>query len=151
MTAPYVRLRPVEDADLPTFLAHQDDPIAAAMASFPTRAPDAFLEHWSRIRADPTVVARTIVADDQVVGDIVSWLDDGRREVGYWIGRDQWGKGFATAALRLLLEEIKERPMTAHVARDNIGSQRVVEHCGFVRIGEAVADDGVHEMIFRLD
>ena len=151
MTGPQVRLRPVEDADLPIFLAHQDDPIAAAMASFPTRAPDAFYEHWAKIRADPTNVTRTIVADDEVVGDIVSWLDDGRRQVGYWIGRGHWGRGFATAGLRLLLEEIDERPVTAHVALDNIGSQRVVEKCGFVRVGEAVADDGVHEAIFRLD
>jgi RimJ/RimL family protein N-acetyltransferase len=151
MMAPRIRLRPVEDADLPILLAHQDDPIAAAMAAFPTRAPDAFYEHWAKIRADPTNVTRAIVANDEVVGDIVSWLDDGRREVGYWIGRDHWGKGFATAALRLLLDEIVERPVTAHVALDNIGSQRVVEHCGFIRVGEAVANDGVHEAIFRLE
>ena len=151
MTSPRVRLRPVEDDDLPIFLAHQDDPVAAAMAAFPTRAPDVFYEHWARIRADPTNVTRTIVADDEVVGDIVSWLDDGRRQVGYWIGRSHWGKGFATAALRLLLEEITDRPVTAHVALGNIGSRRVVEKCGFVRVGEEVADDGVHEAIFRLD
>ena len=151
MTGPQVRLRPVEDADLPIFLAHQDDPVAAAMAAFPTRAPDAFYEHWATIRADPTNITRTIVADDEVVGDIVSWLDDGRRQVGYWIGRDHWGKGFATAALRLLLEEIKDRPVTAHIVPANIGSQRVAEKCGFVRVGEEVADDGVHELIFRLD
>jgi len=151
MTGPQVRLRPVEDADLPIFLAHQDDPVAAAMAAFPTRAPDAFYEHWATIRADPTNITRTIVADDEVVGDIVSWLDDGRRQVGYWIGRDHWGKGFATAALRLLLEEIKDRPVTAHIVPANIGSQRVAEKCGFVRVGEEVADDGVHEAIFRLD
>jgi RimJ/RimL family protein N-acetyltransferase len=151
MTGPQVRLRPVEDDDLPIFLSHQDDPIAAAMASFPTRAPDVFYAHWATIRADPTNVTRTIVADGEVVGDIVSWLDDGRRQVGYWIGRDHWGKGFATAALRLLLDEIADRPVTAHVALDNIGSQRVVEKCGFVRVGEEVADDGVREAIFRLD
>ena len=50
-----VRLRPVEDADLPIFLAHQEGPVAAAMAAFPTRAPDAFFEHWATIRADPTM------------------------------------------------------------------------------------------------
>jgi RimJ/RimL family protein N-acetyltransferase len=151
MTGPEVRVRPVEDDDLPIFLAHQDDPIAAAMAAFPTRAPDAFYEHWAIIRADPTNVTRTIVADGEVVGDIVSWLHDGRREVGYWIGRGHWGKGFATAALRLLLTEIADRPVTAHIALDNIGSQRVVEKCGFVRVGAEVADDGVDEAIFRLD
>ena len=54
MTAPRVRIRPVEDDDLPIFLAHQDDPVAAAMAAFPTRAPDVFYAHWAKIRADPT-------------------------------------------------------------------------------------------------
>ena len=151
MTGPQVRLRPVEDADLPIFLAHQDDPVAAAMAAFPTRAPDAFYEHWATIRADPTNITRTIVADDKVVGDIVSWVDHGSRQVGYWIGRDHWGKGFATAALRLLLEEIDDRPVLAHIAVGNIGSRRVVERCGFVEIGEEVADDGPLETIFRLD
>ena len=151
MTSPRVSLRPVEDDDLPIFLAHQDDPVAAAMAAFPTRAPDAFYAHWAKIRADPLNVTRTIVADGKVVGDIVCWPGETGREVGYWIGRSHWGKGYATAALRLLLGEIEDRPMTAHVALDNIGSQRVVEKCGFVRVGAEVADDGVHEAIFRLE
>jgi RimJ/RimL family protein N-acetyltransferase len=151
MTAPVVSLRPVEDADLPIFLAHQDDPVAAAMASFPTRAPAAFYDHWAIIRANPTLTTRTILADDVVVGDIVSWVDAGQREVGYWIGRDHWGRGYATAALRLLLEEVTDRPIFAHVALDNVGSRRVLGHCGFSVVGEAVAADGVHERIFRLD
>ena len=151
MTDREVRIRPVEDDDLPIFLAQQDDPIAAAMASFPTRAPDVFFAHWATIRADPTNVTRTIVAGDEVVGDIVSWMHDGKRQVGYWIGREHWGKGYATAALRLLLDEVDDRPVIAHVVVDNIGSRRVLEHCGFVQIGEEVADDGVRETIFRLD
>ncbi len=151
MTGPIVSIRPVEDADLPIFLAHQADPIAAAMAAFPTRAPEAFYEHWAIIRANPTLTTRTILADDVVVGDIGSWVDAGQREVGYWIGREHWGLGYATAALRLLLEEVPDRPIFAHVALDNVGSRRVLEHCGFTLVGEAVATDGVHERIFRLD
>jgi RimJ/RimL family protein N-acetyltransferase len=151
MTDRDVRIRPVEDDDLPIFLAHQDDPIAAAMAAFPTRAPDVFFAHWATIRADPTNLTRTIVAGDEVVGDIVSWMHDGTRQVGYWIGREHWGKGYATAALRLLLDEVGDRPVMAHIAIDNIGSQRVVEKCGFVRVGEEVADDKVVEAIYRLD
>ena len=146
---PAVRLRPVEDADLPIFLTHQDDPVAAAMAAFATRAPDAFFEHWAEILADPTVVARTITADGVLVGDIVSWVEEGRREVGYWIGREHWGRGYATAALRLLLDEVAERPIEARAAEHNVGSRRVLEHCGFVRVGETDAD-GFVEGIYRL-
>ena len=148
---PEVHIRPVEDADLPIFLAHQDDPVAAAMAAFPTRPPDVFYEHWATIRADPVNITRTIVADGVVAGDIVSWIAGDHREVGYWVGREWWGRGIATNALRLLLAEVPDRPILAHIVLDNIGSQRVVEHCGFVRVGEAVADDGVHEEIYRLD
>jgi RimJ/RimL family protein N-acetyltransferase len=151
MDRPEVSLRPVADADLPIFLAHQDDPVAAAMAAFPTRAPDALYDHWATIRADRGCITRTIVADGVVAGDIVSWMAGDQREVGYWIGREWWGRGVATTALRLLLAEVTDRPIIAHVALDNVGSQRVVEHCGFARIGEAVADDGVHEAIYRLE
>ena len=41
--------------------------------------------------------------------------------------------------------------MSAHAADDNIGSRRVLEHCGFVRVGETIADDGFREGIYRLD
>jgi RimJ/RimL family protein N-acetyltransferase len=150
MTTFVVALRAVEDADLPIFLAHQDDPVAAAMAAFPTRAPEAFYEHWAEIRADPIVVARTITVDGVVVGDIVCWVEDGRREVGYWIGQEHWGRGYATAALRLLLDEVQERPMMARAAEHNARSQRVLERCGFVRVGETDVD-GFHEAIYRLD
>ncbi len=148
---PEVSIRPVEDGDLPIFLAHQDDPVAAAMAAFPTRAPDVFYAHWATIRADPVNITRTIVADGVVAGDIVSWIAGDHREVGYWIGREWWGRGIATKALRLLLDDVRDRPILAHIVPHNIGSQRVVEHCGFVRVGEAVADDGLSELIYRLD
>jgi RimJ/RimL family protein N-acetyltransferase len=146
-----VRLRAVRDADLPILLAFQDDPVAAAMAAFPTRDATSFFAHWAVIRADPTVVARAIVVDGEVVGDIVSWRNQGVREVGYWIGRAYWGRGIATAALRLLIDESTDRPLIAHVALDNIGSRRVLEHCGFVVVGEEDAADGIRESILRLE
>ena len=151
MNAPVVAIRPVEDDDLPILYAHQTDPVAAAMAVFPIRSPEAFFEHWATIRAIPTNTTRTVLVDDVVVGNIMSWVHDDEREVGYWIGREHWGRGYATQALRLLLAEIADRPVQAHIALHNVGSQRVVEHCGFVRVGEVVADDGVHEAIYRLD
>ena len=104
-----------------------------------------------RFRGDPNVVTRTIVVDDTVVGDIGSWIELERREVGFWIGRAFWGRGYATGALRLLLAEIPDRPIFARCAAHNAGSRRVLEHCGFVNVGEKDAPDGVHELVFRLD
>ena len=146
---PDVRLRAVEDADLPILFEHQADPVATEMAAFPSREWVPFQAHWTTSRSVETVVARAIVADGTVVGHVVSWLQGDRREVGYWIGRAFWGRGYATRALTLLLDEVRDRPVFAHLAEGNIGSRRVLEHCGFVRVGEAEAD-GVRESIFRL-
>jgi hypothetical protein len=58
------------------------------------------------------------------------------------------GEGARDGGGRLVLEEVDERPIAAHIVPDNIGSQRVVEH-RFVR--RRSRHDGVHELIFRLD
>ena len=108
------------------------------MAAFPARDRDAFEAHWARVRADETCVARTILVDGKVAGNIGSFIRDDAREVGYWIGRDYWGRGVATAALALFLEEVEpRRPLGAGVALGNDSSMRVLEKCGFRRVGEA--------------
>jgi RimJ/RimL family protein N-acetyltransferase len=130
-----VNLRAVEQEDLPIFYEHQRDPQANAMAAFPAREHDAFDAHWAKILADPQNILFTILADGKVAGSVSSFIMEGEREVGYWLGRKFWGQGIATQALRLFLDELKERPLVAHAARHNIGSQRVLEKCGFERVG----------------
>lgn len=151
MTAADVSIRPVEDADLPILYEHQADPIANAMAVVPAKDRAAFDAHWAKIRANETGVARTIVADGAVVGMVVSWLDGDARMVGYWIGREFWGRGFASLALALVAAEIGDRPLFASVADANIGSRRVLEKCGFTRVGALEEEDGVPASTYRLD
>jgi RimJ/RimL family protein N-acetyltransferase len=135
----------VVEADLPVFFAHQRDPEATQMAAFPSRERDAFMAHWDRITADPSVETRTIVAGGDVVGNLVAFERDGRREVGYWIGREHWGRGIATKALAAFLEEVEERPLYAYVVRHNAGSIRVLEKCGFTRLEQDA--DGIVLML----
>ena len=45
-------------------------------------------------------------------------------------------KGVATRALSAFLDDLQVRPLYARAAKDNIGSLRVLEKCGFARIGE---------------
>jgi RimJ/RimL family protein N-acetyltransferase len=129
-------LRDVIDTDLPVFFEHQADPDAAAMADFPARDRDAFDAHWKRVLADPSLTKKTIVFEGQVAGNVGSWEQDGRRLVGYWLGKEFWGKGLATQALAELVDELGTRPLHAYVAKTNIGSIRVLEKCGFVRSDE---------------
>ena len=152
-----VRIRTVEDQDLDVFFDHQADQEATEMAAFPARDKDQFAKHWAKIRADDTTVQRTIVVDGTVAGNIGSWEQDGQRLLGYWIGREYWGRGVATEALTQFVRQVTTaRPLYAHVAVHNIGSIRVLEKCGFRRdrVQEAQApppDDGIEEFVFVLD
>jgi RimJ/RimL family protein N-acetyltransferase len=126
-----ILLRPVTDSDLPTLYEQQLDPDATAMAAFPARDEEAFYTHSRKIMADETVIFRAVVSDGQVAGSIGSWETDGHWEVGYWPGKEFWGKGIATQALAEFLKVVTTRPLFAHVAKHNVGSKRVLEKCGF--------------------
>ena len=131
-----IRLRDVTESDLPIFFEQQRDPVANEMAAFPARDRVAFIAHWAKIRDDETNILKTVLYDDRVAGNIVSWEHSGEREVGYWLGREFWGKGIATWALSLFLEQVTMRPLHAHVAKHNRASIRVLEKCGFTITGE---------------
>ena len=133
-------LREVLEADLPIFFADEQDADARAMAAFTSRDPgdrEAFMAQWHRVLANPTGVARTILVDGEVAGSVRSFRLDGRPEVTYWLGKQYWGKGLATRALAdFLAHADAARPIYARAAKDNIGSLRVLEKCGFRIIGE---------------
>jgi RimJ/RimL family protein N-acetyltransferase len=130
-----VTLRDVVEEDLPIFFEHQRDPDANRMAAFPARDRESFFAHWHKILVDPSGVIKTIVADGVVAGNVLTFVHEGEREVGYWIGREHYGKGIATRALAALLASFPERPLFAHVARHNPASIRVLEKCGFKVVG----------------
>ena len=125
------------------------------MANFEARIARRSWPIGQKILREEIGVARTIEVEGRVAGNIVSWEHDGERDVGYWIGREHWGKGVATAALTAFLVELDTRPLHAHVAAHNIGSIRVLEKCGFERSGgrtHAQPDaDGVEELLLKLD
>lgn len=134
-----MQLRNVQPADADVFFEHQKDPVATHMAAFTPEDPAdraVFDQRWARILADDDITKRTIVQDGEVVGSVMGFTRDGDREVTYWIGREHWGKGIATAALGEFLGLEKARPVYARVAKDNIASRRVLEKCGFRICGE---------------
>lgn len=134
-----VTLRDVQDSDLPVFFGFRQDPEANRMAAFTAPDPgdqEAFDALWDRIRSNPEIVARTIESGGQVVGDIGCFDFEGERMVAYWIGRDYWGRGIATEALRRFLTVVTERPLVARVAEGNPGSLRVLTKVGFTVVGD---------------
>jgi RimJ/RimL family protein N-acetyltransferase len=131
----------VIESDLPIFFEHESNPEAVYMAAFTAKDPsdrDAFNAHWKRILSDPTVIIKTILVDGRVAGSVLSYEDEGKPEVSYWIGKEYWGRGIATRALAEFLERCnKVRPIYARAAKDNLGSLRVLKKCGFIISGEA--------------
>jgi len=106
------------------------------MATLAARDQQAFDAHWKKIMADESVFLKTIIYEDQVAGYLVSFIRTTDREVGYWLGKEFWGKGIATQALSEFLKFVKIRPLHARVAKHNIASRRVLEKCGFTIYGE---------------
>ena len=94
---------------------------------------------------------RTIRADGQYVGDVWCYgmdpAGDPQAMVSYCVfDQALWGRGIATEALGLFLEEIRERfgleRAGAFTFMENTGSIRVLEKNGF-RLTEAFTEDGV--------
>lgn len=133
-----VILREVRDSDLPVLRALGTDEQSQQMAAV-TRSYHydraAFGTHWGRVRSDPAVIVRAVLADGQVAGHVAAFGPPQEREVTYWIGRAFWGHGVATAALTTLLGLERTRPLHAHAVTDNTDSIRVLQKCGFTITG----------------
>jgi RimJ/RimL family protein N-acetyltransferase len=146
-------LRAVAPTDLDALFEQQADAESSAMAGVPSRDRAAFEAHWRRILADTATFVRVIDVDGDAAGHVLSWPSDGRRYVGYWVDREYWGRGLATAALAEMVAELRERPLHALVSTSNGASMRVLEKCGFVPIGPADdkhADEGVPGLLYEL-
>ena len=94
-------------------------------------------------RAEPQTFF-AIQADGELAGGIgyIPRTDVERigAEVGYWLGRAFWGRGIATAALRLLTAHAfaadpELRRLWAVPFASNIASSRVLEKAGYTREG----------------
>lgn len=134
-----VQLREVQSSDLDRFFIFEQDKEAIFMAAFTTKDPSdrlAFDNHWKKILNNPSIVNKTILYNSMVIGHIAKFMSEDKPEITYWLDKAFWGKGIATKALQLFLEIIAVRPLYARVAKDNIGSNRVLEKCGFHIIGE---------------
>lgn len=61
-------------------------------------------------------------------------------EIGSWIGKKFWGRGFMTEATKLIIsygfKELHLHRIYASVHEKNIGSKRVMEKCGFKEEGK---------------
>jgi len=153
-----IKLRRTEISDLDSLFLFQLDKEASYLAAFMPKDPtnkSAYMTKYSKLLSDPTINNQTILIDNVIVGSIAKFVMEGKAEITYWIDRNFWGQGIATKALTLFLDNETTRPLFGRTAFDNFSSQKVLEKCGFVKIG---SDKGfanarqaeIEEFIFKL-
>ena len=153
-----IKLRPTEISDLDTLFQFQLDKEGGYLAAFMPKDPTdkvAYINKLTKLLDDPTVNNQTIILDNIIVGSIAKFVMEGDTEITYWIDRKFWGQGIATKALNKFLTIDTFRPIFGRVAFDNFGSQKVLEKCGFEKVG---SDKGfanarqteIEEFIYKL-
>ncbi|MHA7129285.1 GNAT family N-acetyltransferase [Algoriphagus namhaensis] len=158
MTKFDIILRPTTITDLETLFLFQTDETANYLAAFTAKDPNdksGYLLKYSKLLEDSTVNMKTIIISDQIAGSISKFEIDGNAEITYWVDRKYWGNGVATKALSAFINLEKARPIFGRVVFDNLASQKVLENCGFEKIG---TDKGfanarqaeVEEFIYKL-
>ena len=131
-----VTLRDATAKDVPAFYRMHADPEANKAGDFKPRSKPDFYKHWRKVLGNRLCLKKALLADGKVAGYVVSFYRTGtgkpkKREIGYWIAREHWGRGLATEGLRLLLEVHRTRPLYARVAKMNPASLKVALKCGF--------------------
>ncbi len=139
-----LNLRPLRMNDAPRIARFCNDPrVGRNLAMTPLPYPRAAAEGWIM-----TLAARAPLGEDFVfvadlegeglVGVIGAHGRGGEAfEVGYWFGRQFWGQGLATEALRGFVGQAdKLGPLQSGHFIDNPASGRVLEKGGFAYTGD---------------
>ena len=153
-----ITLRPTVPEDLDILFTFQLDKESRYLAAFmPEDSTDkaAYMVKYTRLLNDSTVNNQTIIFNNKVVGSIARFVLFGNNEITYWIDKQFWGKNIATAALKKMLMIDNCRPVFGRVAFDNVGSQKVLERCGFVKVATdkgfaSARQTEIEEYIYKL-
>ncbi len=137
-------LRPGWAEDAPALArAIADEQIVRNLATAPWPYALKDAEAFLAAPRDPVMPSFLITERTEGAPRIVGACGLGRRpsgavEMGYWIGRPHWGKGFATEAGRALIDIARTLKLSrlegSHFV-DNPASGRVLEKLGFVPTG----------------
>ena len=133
-------LRPWREDDAAALYRYASDPDVGPAAGWPPHKDVEDSLHILRtVLMDDHTWAITAAPSDEPVGSIgispgKQPEENGEYEIGYWIGKPFWGKGYVPEAVRALLSLYfsfgAERIWCAH-AEKNRKSRRVIEKCGF--------------------
>lgn len=143
---PRLSLAPFIASDLPRQVELANDPAIAKMVSqipYPYTLDDA--RNWIQThhlgREAGTDFPFAICSHDcGLIGAVgLHKKPNGLFDLGYWLGREFWGKGYASEAAKAILlwgeQHMEIKAVTAGFFDDNPASARVLEKSGFLRTG----------------
>ena len=144
LTASRIQLRPPRRDDAARLAVLANDLDVTRMTS---RMPHPYtLEHaelfLARVEeADSSREVTWVIADGNGPQGVLGFFtDEGPApEIGYWLGRPAWGRGYAseavTAAVAWADTEWRRRCLVARCFSDNPASMRILEKAGFLPTG----------------
>jgi RimJ/RimL family protein N-acetyltransferase len=89
-----------------------------------------------------------------LMGPGTAGVDPGDHEIGWWLGPERWGYGFATEAARAVaadaFTQLRVPHLTARIRPENTGSIQVATRLGMQHEFNTVADPGVAVAVYRV-
>jgi len=135
-------LRPLRLADAPAIAEMLGDPrVSRGLIHVPHPFPPGAAEQWIRGRLDTGEARFAITRRNAVIGTVGLRVVARHQhaELGYWLGVDHWGEGYATeAAAAAVTWGFKARLLQRIYGQylgDNHASGRVMEKIGMLREG----------------
>ena len=95
-------------------------------------------DEWLKI-VDNEEFNLNIFLNDGLIGGVgLTLAEDDFYELGYWLGVEYWGQGYATESVMELLNYAKSNipceKFKANVFKENVASAKVLEKNGFKRV-----------------
>ena len=114
--------------------------VSKTVSNVPHPYTDEDAEYWLN-SVNTSEFKLNIFRNSVLIGGIgLTPEDDDYCELGYWLGFEYWGKGYATEACNALLNYAKTNTsynkFKANVYKGNTASSKVLEKVGFRIIGE---------------
>lgn len=144
-----VRLEPIGYQHTAAIQDLASDPAIGKTSSVPSPYPShgarTWISHAILRRLHGLEYSFAILADDRPIGVCAVVIIGEKRkggEIGYWVGKPYWNRGYATIACRQLLEFCFEKLrlswLTASILERNSASSRVLQKVGFSCIGRGI-------------
>jgi len=95
-------------------------------------------DEWLKIVDNEEFNLNIFLNDDLIGGVGLTPIEDDFCELGYWLGVEYWGQGYATESVRGLLSYAATNTpcekFKANVYKENVASAKVLEKNGFKRL-----------------